>query len=325
MNDTYNTNEGVALNIAAPGVLTNDTDIDNNPLTAIKVTNPSHGILILNANGSFTYTPTSGYTGDDTVTYKVNDGTADSNDATVTIHVNSVTPPPPLPSSFYGEIHILDNPPTSVDKVEIFAPGITGAIAIAAISQYGSDLVYSIDVPGDISGTPTKEGGAEGDLLTFVIGSRVVATGTWHSGRNVLLNIHPPQALPGGPYSGNANATISFSDTANDWFFSDTATYQWDWENDGLYDETGQNPSHTWPNNGSYTVGLKVTNSQGGVGTVTVPVTVNKISATVVLSNMNQTYNGTPREVTVSYLPTWIELQCHLRWRDHSSNGCRQL
>ena len=206
--DTYNTNEGVVLNVAAPGVLTNDTDIDNNPLTAIKVTNPSHGILILNANGSFTYTPTSGYTGDDTFTYKVNDGTADSNDATVTIHVNSVTPPPPLPSSFYGEIHILDNPPTSVDKVEIFAPGVTGAIAIAAISQYGSELVYSIDVPGDISGTPTKEGGAEGDLLTFVIGSRVVATGTWHSGRNVLLNIHPPQALPGGPYSGNAGPRL---------------------------------------------------------------------------------------------------------------------
>ena len=37
--------------------------------------------------GSLTYTPNTGFAGDDTFQYKANDGTADSTAATVTIHV----------------------------------------------------------------------------------------------------------------------------------------------------------------------------------------------------------------------------------------------
>jgi VCBS repeat-containing protein len=42
--------------VIANSVLTNDTDIDANPLTAVLVTGPSWGTLTLNANGTFTYT-----------------------------------------------------------------------------------------------------------------------------------------------------------------------------------------------------------------------------------------------------------------------------
>src|SRR6185369_13802690 len=56
-NDTYTVNEDGTLNIPAAGVLTNDTDVDGNPLTAVLVTGPTNGSLTLNANGSFTYTP----------------------------------------------------------------------------------------------------------------------------------------------------------------------------------------------------------------------------------------------------------------------------
>ncbi len=42
-------------------------------------------MLILNADGSFTYTPEGGYRGTDSFTYKANDGALDSNIATVTI------------------------------------------------------------------------------------------------------------------------------------------------------------------------------------------------------------------------------------------------
>jgi len=87
VNDAFTTTTGVTLTIAAPGVLGNDTDADGNVLTAIKVTNPAHGTLTLNADGSFVYVPTDGYYGSDSFTYKANDGTADSNVATVTITV----------------------------------------------------------------------------------------------------------------------------------------------------------------------------------------------------------------------------------------------
>jgi uncharacterized repeat protein (TIGR02543 family) len=89
VNDTYSTAGNTALTVAAKGVLTNDTDANSDPLTAIKVSDPANGALALNADGSFTYTPTSGFLGDDTFTYKANDGIADSNVVTVTIHVTN--------------------------------------------------------------------------------------------------------------------------------------------------------------------------------------------------------------------------------------------
>ncbi len=74
--DSYTTPVDAALNISAPGVLANDTDADSDPLTAALVTDVSHGTLTLNANGSFNYTPASGYSGADSFTYKANDGAA---------------------------------------------------------------------------------------------------------------------------------------------------------------------------------------------------------------------------------------------------------
>ncbi len=61
--------------VAAPGVLGNDTDADSDPLTAVLDTDVSHGTLSLAADGGFTYTPTSGYSGPDSFTYHADDGT----------------------------------------------------------------------------------------------------------------------------------------------------------------------------------------------------------------------------------------------------------
>ena len=78
-----------ALSVAAPGVLANDHDDDGDTLTATKVSNPSHGSVTLNSDGSFTYQPNEDYVGPDSFTYKASDGTADSNAATVTITVGA--------------------------------------------------------------------------------------------------------------------------------------------------------------------------------------------------------------------------------------------
>ena len=86
--DSYNAQLDQALAVAAPGVLLNDSDVDNDPITAVLDGVPSHGILVLNADGSFTYTPTAGFSGGDTFTYHTNDGVNDSNIATVQITVS---------------------------------------------------------------------------------------------------------------------------------------------------------------------------------------------------------------------------------------------
>ena len=70
---------------AANGLLLNDRDIDSTSLTASLVTAPQHGQLTLNANGSFSYAPGPSFVFTDSFTYRINDGTAPSNVATVQI------------------------------------------------------------------------------------------------------------------------------------------------------------------------------------------------------------------------------------------------
>ncbi|NEU06730.1 tandem-95 repeat protein, partial [Flavihumibacter sp. R14] len=63
-------------------------------ITAIKVTDPANGTLVFNADGSFTYTPNANFNGTDSFTYKVSDGSLESNIATVTITVTPVNDAP---------------------------------------------------------------------------------------------------------------------------------------------------------------------------------------------------------------------------------------
>jgi hypothetical protein len=91
-NDSYGTTAGTKLVVAAgAGVLANDGDADGDALSAILVSGPSHGSLTLNSNGSFSFTPTAGFTGTDSFTYKVNDGSTDSGVATATITVDPLS------------------------------------------------------------------------------------------------------------------------------------------------------------------------------------------------------------------------------------------
>jgi hypothetical protein len=64
--------------------------VDNDPLTVLIVQGPVNGELTLQKNGAFDYSPNSGYTGSDSFTYKANDGTANSSQATVLITINPV-------------------------------------------------------------------------------------------------------------------------------------------------------------------------------------------------------------------------------------------
>jgi len=90
-NDSYETNDGSALSVVAPGVLGNDFDPEGNPLAAILVTGPLFGAVTFNPDGSFDYFPVANFTGTDSFSYKVTDGGADSNVAMVTITVNPAT------------------------------------------------------------------------------------------------------------------------------------------------------------------------------------------------------------------------------------------
>src|SRR5205807_685692 len=103
---------------------------------------PSHGSLTLNANGSFVYTPAANYNGGDSFSYKANDGTADSNIATVTLTINAVNDAPVAVDDAYR----TDEDTT----LTIAAPGV-----LANDSDVEGDALTAILVSGPSHGSLT--------------------------------------------------------------------------------------------------------------------------------------------------------------------------
>ncbi len=89
--ESYSVESTATLQVSAPGVLGNDTDVYGTGLTAALVSGPAHGILSLTNNGGFSYTPTNSFAGSDSFVYQANDGTVDLGTAIVSITVNPVT------------------------------------------------------------------------------------------------------------------------------------------------------------------------------------------------------------------------------------------
>jgi hypothetical protein len=92
--DLFTFDEDETLEIAAPGVLDNDYDLDNDPLTAVLLDGPESGELTFNADGSFIYTPEQDFHGQVTFTYRVFDGTDYSEIALVTLVIQPVNDAP---------------------------------------------------------------------------------------------------------------------------------------------------------------------------------------------------------------------------------------
>ena len=82
------TNEDTVIPITLAG-----SDVDGNNLTYTVLTQPTSGLLTGTAP-NLTYTPNANFNGNDSFTFKVNDGTSDSNTATISITVNAVNDAP---------------------------------------------------------------------------------------------------------------------------------------------------------------------------------------------------------------------------------------
>ncbi len=81
--------------------LKNDTDADDDKLEIVKYSQPEHGQLVLNDNGSFTYTPDENYHGEDSFEYVVSDGNGGFTEATVSLEVASVNDGPVAKNDHY--------------------------------------------------------------------------------------------------------------------------------------------------------------------------------------------------------------------------------
>lgn len=91
VNDLYTTAYEKVLDIPAAGLLSNDSDSDGDVLSASLTSSPSNGLVTVNADGSFSYTPNTGFSGVDSFTYTVDDGNDGSATATVEITIEAQT------------------------------------------------------------------------------------------------------------------------------------------------------------------------------------------------------------------------------------------
>jgi hypothetical protein len=141
--DSYSGAQDTPLTIAAPGVLANDSDADGDSLTAVLVTAPAHGALLLDANGGFTYTPAAGFSGSDGFTYKVTDGDDESAVASVTL---TIAPASHTPSG------VADSYPAVEDiLLTVAIPGV-----LANDSDPDGRPLTAVLVSGPLHGQLTK-------------------------------------------------------------------------------------------------------------------------------------------------------------------------
>lgn len=120
--DAYTTPEGEILTVDAPGVLDNDTDGEDDTLTATGLTQPANGVVVLEEDGSFVYRPDAGFFGTDTFTYQANDGTTSSAATTVTLTVEEgEVPPNAAPDAMDDAFSTVAG-----ESLSLAAPGVLG-------------------------------------------------------------------------------------------------------------------------------------------------------------------------------------------------------
>jgi hypothetical protein len=205
-NDTFTINENVPLEVGAPGVLTNDTDADGDPLTAVLVSNVSHGSLSLGIFGGLIYSPGVNFSGTDTFTYKANDGKSDSGIATVTINV--IVPPPQPPVAFDSNLPIRAN--SSVPLSVYFAASDANEDPLTfRVIQFPSHGTLTGTAP-DMTYTPNLNFIGD-DSLAFVAndGQSDSNIGTIHLRVLPVLSINNVSALEGGLGSRTVTFTVT--------------------------------------------------------------------------------------------------------------------
>jgi hypothetical protein len=144
-------------------VLANDTDVENDPLTVVSVTQGANGSVTDNGDGTLTYTPDPDWNGVDSFTYTVSDGEL-TDTATVTVTVTAVNDAP---------VAVDDNTGTDEDVALPVAPLLNDtdvdgdSLSVDSFTQPANGTVTD---NGDDTLTYTPDGDWNGtDSFTYTV------------------------------------------------------------------------------------------------------------------------------------------------------------
>ncbi|MCB0122160.1 MAG: tandem-95 repeat protein, partial [Caldilineaceae bacterium] len=187
--DTATTTQGKAVTI---NVLGNDSAANGGTLTITAVGKPQFGTTTTDGK-SVTYTPNANFTGTDTFSYMVSDGTGGTSTSSVTVTVNGQSGPNQPPTTVNDSVTITPGTAILIDVLENDSDpnGDTLSISIDGPPQHGTAVVQD----GKVLYTPTA-GFSGTDSFTYIVSDgrggtatgsvTVVVTGAGQAGENAV-------------------------------------------------------------------------------------------------------------------------------------------
>ncbi len=229
VNDSYSLNENGSLT-AAPnvGLLQNDTDLDNNIQGVQLIASPGHGTVTLNADGSFIYTPTTGYSGTDTFTYQAVDTTfIQSNVGIVTLNISAT------PATTVSSLNRANATPSNAGTVNwtlTFGSAVTGVASgnftLGGTAATGATVGTPTTGDGGLTWSVPVTTGSSGGTLTLNLAystglSPTLSTSLPYAGQSYTMDKTAPGIVIGSPSASlTAGGPVSYTVTYSDANFS---------------------------------------------------------------------------------------------------------
>jgi VCBS repeat-containing protein len=185
-------------------------DIDGDSLTYALSTGASNGTAVVNADGSYTYTPDADFNGSDSFSFVANDGTVDSAPAAVSITVNPLND---APTATAGSLTVDED--STANPGNVSGADIDGDSLTYALSTGASNGTAVVNADGSYTYTPGADFNGS-DSFSFVANDGTVDSVP----AAVSITVTPENDLPtisGAPSTAATNGILySFTPTADD-------------------------------------------------------------------------------------------------------------
>jgi len=237
--------------------------------------------LILNPDKTFALSHTYSGGGTYTVVVTITDSDGGVGNDTAVVTVKSAV--------IYGFVYDDVNGSGAQDSVETGIGGVnvtlSGTAALTKTTLTNGEYVFDDLIPGFYTVTETNPSGYISTTPDSVSLQAVPDGVNRIDFGDMVLSNKPPVADAGGPYTVDEGTSLTLDASGSSDPDDDIVLYEWDMDNDGEYDDaTGVTATAVFNDDGTYTVGLNVTDSYGEYDTDTATVNVNDLGPTAKFS-----------------------------------------
>ena len=274
-NASYSVTQPNTLSITLVG-----TDADSDTLTYTIVDSPSNGSLgSVGSDGSVVYTPTTDFTGSDSFTYKVNDGTIDSNTATVSITVELEPNTPPVAANLSYQVQ----QPNSQTVVLSGTDADSDTLTYAIIGSPSNGSLGSVGSDGSVVYTPNSDYGGQ-DTFTYKVNDGTDDSNVATVSLDIVISDNEAPVVTSYTYPRSGSAStgrtyrlrfkardadgddITYTVTSSDADYTDYTNSAGELIGISLSDTNTA---------GTYTIAFDATDSNGAIGSGTITVNLN--------------------------------------------------